>query len=104
VIDLEKMANHRGSIFGQIGLKPNKQKKFDSLLVQAMKRYENEPFVFIEGESKRIGRVVLPDFLYHIKEQVKQLFIDHTIEKRIYIIVEDYHSIDNPEQIREALQ
>jgi len=104
VIDLEKMANHRGSIFGQIGLKPNKQKKFDSLLVQAMKRYENEPFVFIEGESKRIGRVVLPDFLYDKKEKGKQLFIELPFEKRIDIILEEYHPMDNPEQFREAFQ
>src|SRR5699024_11250884 len=75
VIDLEKLACHRGSIFGQIGLKPSKQKKFYSLLVQAMKRYEHEPFVFIVGESKCIGRVVLSDFLYDKYKNVKKLFI-----------------------------
>src|SRR5699024_2553306 len=94
----------RGSIFGQIGLKTNKQKKFDSLLVQAMKRYENEPFVFIEGESKRIGRVVLLDFLYHKKEQGKQLFIELLFEKQIDIILEEYHPMDNLEQFLEAFQ
>src|SRR5699024_9912606 len=62
-INLELMAGHRGSIFGQIGLEPNKQKKFDTLLVTDMKHYQHEPFVFVEGESKRIGKVRIPEFL-----------------------------------------
>src|SRR5699024_6051372 len=32
VLDLEGMANHRGSIFGQVGKNPSNQKRFDSLL------------------------------------------------------------------------
>lgn len=104
VIDLEKMANHRGSVFGHIGLKPSKQKKFDSLLVQAMKQYENEPFVFIEGESKRIGRVVLPDFLYEQKEEGKQIFIELPFEQRIDIILDEYQPEDYPDQFLEAFQ
>lgn len=104
VIDLEKLAGHRGSIFGQIGLKPSKQKKFDSLLVQAMKRFENEPFVFIEGESKRIGRVVLPDFLYDKKENGKQLFIHLPFELRVKIILDEYHPMDYADKFMEAFQ
>ncbi|MBU5467648.1 tRNA 2-selenouridine(34) synthase MnmH [Virgibacillus sp. MSJ-26] len=104
VIDLEKLAGHRGSIFGQIGLKPSKQKKFDSLLVQAMKRYEHEPFVFIEGESKRIGRVVLPDFLYDKKENGKQLFIHLPFELRVKIILDEYHPTIYSEKFMEAFQ
>src|SRR5690625_6029972 len=68
VIDLEKIANHRGSIFGQIGLNPNKQKHFESLLVETMKDYAVEHFVFIDVESKRIGKFVLTEFFYYKKE------------------------------------
>ena len=97
IIDLEKMANHRGSIFGQIGLEPNNQKKFESLLVKAMNQYAEEPFVFIEGESKRIGKVTLPDFFYNKKEDSTQLFIDLPFEQRIDIILDEYHPYDNPD-------
>lgn len=102
VIDLEKMANHRGSIFGQIGLEPNKQKKFESLLVQDMKKFADEPFVFIEGESKRIGKVSLPDFLYNKKEESTQLFIDLPFERRVDIILDEYHPTDYPDMFIEA--
>jgi len=104
VIDLEGMAGHRGSIFGQIGQNPSNQKKFDSLLVDAMKRYQNEPFVFIEGESKRIGRAVLPEFLYNKKENGLQLFIDLPMAERIRHILDDYQPWNYPGQINEAFQ
>jgi tRNA 2-selenouridine synthase len=102
VIDLEKMAGHRGSIFGQIGLTPSNQKKFDALLVTAMQQYENEPFVFIEGESKRIGKVVLPEFLYRKKEDGRQIFIDLPVEERVQNILEDYQPWEEPERFLEA--
>ena len=102
VIDLEKIANHRGSIFGQIGLNPNKQKHFESLLVETMKDYAEEPFVFIEGESKRIGKVVLPDFFYYKKEISTQIFIELPFKKRVDIILDEYHPTDNPKLFLDA--
>lgn len=55
-IHLEKMAGHRGSIFGQIGMHPNNQKQFDSLLVESLIKYKEASFVFIEGESNALER------------------------------------------------
>lgn len=103
-IDLEGMAGHRGSIFGQIGLEPNNQKKFDALLLTELLRYQNEPFVIIEGESKRIGKVVLPEFLYKKKEAGKQIFIHLPIEERVAHIIEDYQPNNDPNQFLEAFE
>lgn len=91
VIDLEGLANHRGSIFGQIGLEPNNQKKFDALLVESIKRIQHSPYVLLEGESKRIGKVTIPDFVLEKKVQGRQLFIEMPIEERIKHILEVYH-------------
>nr|GGG81007.1 tRNA 2-selenouridine synthase [Virgibacillus oceani] len=104
VMDLEGMANHRGSIFGQIGLKPNNQKKFDSMLVQELLRYINVPYVFIEGESKRIGKVLVPDFLYDKKEKGTQLFITLPIEERVRNILDDYQPWNFPGKFIDAFQ
>ncbi|MVO98454.1 tRNA 2-selenouridine(34) synthase MnmH [Paenibacillus lutrae] len=90
VIDLEKMAQHRGSIFGQIGLKPNNQKAFESHLIHKLQEVNAQPFVLIEAESKRVGKAVMPDFLYQAKEQGIPLFIDVPIAERVRHIVEDY--------------
>ncbi len=101
-IDLEGMANHRGSIFGQMGLKPHNQKTFDALLFQDLERFQSSPYILIEGESKRIGKVLLPDFLVEKKEQGIQLFIDMPIEERITHILEDYQPWNHREECIEA--
>lgn len=102
VIDLEEMAGHRGSIFGQIGLEPSNQKKFDSLLLTQLMRFQNEKYVFIEGESRRIGKVCIPEYFNDKKEHGIQLFINLPIEVRVKNILEDYSPWENPTQFMEA--
>lgn len=102
VLDLEGMASHRGSIFGQIGLKPSNQKKFESTLVDQLMKYENAPYLFMEGESKRIGKVTIPEFLYNHKENGVQIFINLPIEERVNNIIEDYQPWNSPEKFIEA--
>lgn len=94
VIDLEGMACHRGSIFGQIGLEPSNQRMFNLLLGEELLRYQNEPYVLIEGESSRIGKVVIPERFYQHKEISPQLFIDLPIDERVKIILADYSPDD----------
>ena len=70
-------------IFGQIGLEPSNQKKFDSLLIYELERLRQEPYVFIEGESRRIGKVSMPQFLFDKKENGVQINIHLPIEERV---------------------
>ncbi|RYG74229.1 tRNA 2-selenouridine(34) synthase MnmH [Lentibacillus lipolyticus] len=102
VIDLEGMAGHRGSIFGHIGVEPANQKKFDSRLVHAIHQYKDAPFVLMEGESKRIGKVSIPSFLYEKKEHSVQLLIDLPMEQRIQNILDDYRPWNHPDAFMEA--
>jgi tRNA 2-selenouridine synthase len=104
VINLEKTAGHRGSIFGQIGMRPNNQKSFDSLLVHDLLRFKNEPFVFIEGESKRIGKACLPDFLYRKIGNGIHFMIQMPMEERVKNILREYEPGNNPEKFLEAFQ
>lgn len=104
VLDLEGLANHRGSVFGQIGLEPHNQKKFESLLVQDMIRYKHAPFILLEGESKRIGKASLPQFLYDKKEKGMQLFIHLPLEVRVQNILDAYHPHEQKAQCIEAFQ
>ncbi|WP_010491594.1 tRNA 2-selenouridine(34) synthase MnmH [Paenibacillus elgii] len=90
VLDLEQMAGHRGSIFGQIGLVPNNQKTFESLLVHELLRYQDRPFVLMEAESRRIGRVVMPGFLAEAKTSGIPIRIEVPLEERIRHIVKEY--------------
>jgi tRNA 2-selenouridine synthase len=98
VLDLEAMAGHRGSIFGQIGMKAHNQKTFDSLLVDELIRFQQSPYVLFEAESKRIGKVVLPELLINKKEHGHHIWIEMPLETRIRTILDDYQPWEHQEE------
>lgn len=104
VIDLEGMANHKGSIFGHIGVEPNNQKKFDSLFVKQFRELEKSPFVLFEAESARIGKVVIPNWVTELKANSLQLIIDMPMEERIKEIIEDYRPVEYQAECIAAFQ
>ncbi|MFS0837526.1 tRNA 2-selenouridine(34) synthase MnmH [Paenibacillus sp. 1P03SA] len=104
VLDLETMAQHRGSIFGQIGLRPSNQKTFESRLVHELMEVNEQPFVLVEAESKRVGKVVMPDFLFNAKEAGIPLFLEIPMERRVANIVADYQPALHKEECIDAYQ
>lgn len=102
VIDLEGMANHRGSIFGQIGMEPSNQKKFDALLIDSVRNLQQAPYVLLEGEGRRIGRVSTPPFILKKLEQGITFFIEMPREERIMHILEDYQPWNHEEECLSA--
>ncbi|MFC0215361.1 tRNA 2-selenouridine(34) synthase MnmH [Paenibacillus chartarius] len=103
-IDLEGLAGHRGSIFGQIGLEPNNQKTFEALLLQQLIACKDEPYVIIEAESQRIGKAVLPQFLMDAKERGAQLFLETPQEERIRHILRDYEPEKHQQECIQAFE
>lgn len=90
VLDLEAIANHRGSVFGHIGLRPRSQKQFEYELVQTLGKYEAGKTIILEAESKRIGSVIIPAFLLSIKDDFLHLDLIDTLENRVNRITEVY--------------
>ncbi|OZM57541.1 tRNA 2-selenouridine(34) synthase MnmH [Lottiidibacillus patelloidae] len=103
VLDLEGLAGHRGSIFGQIGMKPNSQKTFEMLLVQELEKLKDAQYILIEGESKRIGKVVIPNFILQGKVVGEQILISYPLEKRVENIYTIYDPSKYKTNIDEAL-
>jgi tRNA 2-selenouridine synthase len=104
VLDLEGMAGHRGSVFGHIGTSPNNQKKFDSLLVQEVLSLQDSPFVLFEAESKRIGKVMVPDYLLRKKEQGTHIILKMPMEQRVKHILEEYKLQEHHEEFLAAFE
>ncbi len=91
IIDLEGMANHRGSVFGAIGFSVNRsQKDFDALLLQELDNYAEENNIIIEGEGRRIGNIYLPPFLTEAMKSGFQILLNAPLETRVNRIVETY--------------
>lgn len=75
VIDLEQMAGHRGSLLGgQTGGQPS-QKRFESRLAMALARFDPHRPVFVEAESNKIGRVILPPMLWRAMIAAEHIMI-----------------------------
>ena len=102
-LDLEGMANHRGSAFGTVGLgQARSQKDFEALLALALLDYQTAPYLVIEGEGKKIGTVRLPDFLYQAMQKGQHLLLQADLPVRISRIVEEYQG--SAEQLEELVQ
>lgn len=91
VLDLERLANHRGSIFGPIGLgRPQTSKNFDALLLQELERLNQSDYLLVECESKRIGNSYLPDFLLQAIKKGPKILLYTDIETRVGRLLEEY--------------
>jgi tRNA 2-selenouridine synthase len=92
IIDLEGIANHRGSAFGSIGLEqPYNQKYFDSLLWEELKKKDTiNGIIFVEAESRRVGHSVIPDFFNKKMKSGDDLLINASMEKRVDNIYLEY--------------
>lgn len=90
IIDLEGLANHRGSLFGSIGIgKQFSQKKFEALLYEEVKS-AGEGFYFVESESKRVGNVIVPDILFDKMKVADRIKIEASVEYRIEVLYNEY--------------
>jgi tRNA 2-selenouridine synthase len=94
VIDLEALANNRGSIFGSIGL-GNKvtQKSFESKLFFELKKYIDNDIkdIFVESESKKIGNITIPAEMFNKMQISSHILLNVSIDKRIEIINDIYN-------------
>ncbi|KUO66581.1 MAG: tRNA 2-selenouridine synthase [Gracilibacter sp. BRH_c7a] len=106
VIDLEGLSNNRGSVFGHIGLglQPT-QKQFESLLYNEIQGYQNYPYLIMECESKRIGRVTLPNTVYSAMQQGTQVLLYDTLPNRVARLVQEYAALPEiTDELEESLE
>jgi len=107
VIDLEGLANHRGSVFGQVGLgtsttTPN----FEAGLLCKLQEFHLSPYLLVECESKRIGKAYIPDIFYQEMQKGKKILIEASIEKRVNRLMLEYLDLSetNRQEIINSLQ
>ncbi|MFD2706409.1 tRNA 2-selenouridine(34) synthase MnmH [Salibacterium lacus] len=104
VIDLEGLANHRGSAFGNIGLKQKSQKQFEFDLWKRLEELRDSPYVVMEGESRRIGNINLPDFLMEGKAAGTRLNVQLPMTERVQVIKETYDPDSHHDEIVRAVK
>jgi tRNA 2-selenouridine synthase len=96
VIDLEGIANHKGSAFGAIGCDPQPTtEQFENNLYWQWKELDFLKSVWLEDESSNIGRVIIPSSLFLKMRQADLIFIDIPKETRGLFLIGDYCIGDN---------
>lgn len=102
VIDLEELASHKGSAFGNVGMpvQPS-QEMFENKLALELRRLKEQD-IWLEDESQRIGHVNIPIVFWQLMRQSPLYFLDIPFEKRLEHLVEEYEGCDT-ERLRDGI-
>ena len=106
VLDLENLAQHRGSVLGRLPSQAQPgQKYFDTALLQALQKFDPARPVFVEAESNKIGTLTLPEALVKAMRCSPCALLETPLKVRVAGLLEDYrHYLENPQVLIEHLQ
>jgi tRNA 2-selenouridine synthase len=91
VIDLEGLANHKGSAFGSLGQSPQPSSEhFANLLYHELDETNKAKPLWIEDESKNIGAVFIPDYFYFNMQESPLIALVMDIRTRLPRLIEEY--------------
>lgn len=105
ILDLEGLANHKGSLLGNDPNTPQPtQKSFETALWHTLSELDPSKPIYTEAESNRIGTVHCPPPLWKKLAQGTTTHLDLPIDERAKLLAEDYpHFIQNPGKLSELL-
>lgn len=91
IIDLEALANHKGSAFGSINeKKQNPQQIFENKLFYELNLLDENKLILVEDESQSIGYNKIPRGFWLQMKKAPIVKIDISFELRVQKLVEDY--------------
>ncbi|MBK7768605.1 MAG: tRNA 2-selenouridine(34) synthase MnmH [Sulfuritalea sp.] len=91
MLHLEELAAHKGSVLGNLPGRPQPaQKGFESQLLAALSAFDVSRPVFVEAESRKIGRLQLPDALLEAIRRARGLRIEASLQARVEFLLRDY--------------
>lgn len=91
VVDLEGLAQHRGSAFGALGLPPQPViEQFENLIYEQLRHFDPHEPVWLEDENKMIGRVTIPVELRRQMLQAPVVVLETPLEQRVSNLLELY--------------
>lgn len=91
VIDLEGLAHHKGSAFGSLGEEPQPTSEhFENILNRHLREIDPSRPLWLEDESRNIGRVFIPPLIWEQMRRSPMIQIDMPAEVRVGRLVKDY--------------
>ena len=103
IIDLEGLANHRGSAFGGIDLPPQPTtEQFQNNLFSLLQSLNPSLPIWVEDESRLIGQVEIPDAFFNTMREMPIYFLDVPLEERTKHLLSIYASLSH-DKLSEAI-
>ena len=98
VLDLEGLARHKGSLLGDLPGQPQPtQKYFDTLVLDALRRFDPARPVWVEAESKKVGRLLVPEELSAAMRRAPTTHLSVPMKERVQLCTEEYaHFVADP--------
>ena len=105
VLDLEGCAEHKGSVLGGVpGVPQPSQTAFETRMAAVLEKFDLSQPVYVEGESRKIGRLTVPVPLIDRLRESTCIEINATRPARLAYLLRDYHYLgDEPEALAEKL-
>lgn len=91
VLDLEGLANHKGSAFGSLG--ENEQpsvEMFENNICEVLDGFDLSKQVFVEDESRNVGKMVIPQDLWTGMRSSRMIVVEAERKLRMERIMRDY--------------
>ena len=96
VLDLERLAAHRGSVLGALpGVEQPSQKAFETAIWDALRGFDAQRTVWVESESRRIGRLQVPDPVLERMRAARCVRLYAGDAVRVRILREDYRALSD---------
>ena len=98
ILDLEGLANHRGSAFGGIGqaVQPSTE-QFENELFTELQATNSGASIWVEDEGNRVGSVVVPPDFYDRMRHSPAVFMSSSPEQRVENLLVDYGDLPKQE-------
>ena len=101
VLDLEGLAHHKGSAFGSLGEQPQPtNEQFENDIHREFRNFTPARPVWVEGESRSIGKNYIPDDLFNMLVQSDTIHVIPDFEYRVKRLVVDYAKYPKEDLIR----
>lgn len=106
VLDLERLAAHRGSVLGRLPDQPQpSQKRFETLVWDRLRGFDPARPVFVESESRKVGQCQVPEALILSMRASRCVVVDTPDEIRAALLLRDYnHFVASPGELEDRLE
>lgn len=105
-LDLESLACHKGSVLGELpGTPQPTQKWFETCVLQRLRDFDPAQPVYVEAESRKIGRLQVPEALLAGLRAGECLKIEAGVPARVHFLLADYdYFLRDPEWLKRRLE